>query len=732
MQMVQMEWAGRSLTIETGRVARQAAGSALVRYGDTMILAAVTYTDKPVDRGWLPLFVDYREKFYAAGKIPGGFFKREGRPQTKEILSARQIDRPIRSLLPSHMRNEVQIQVIVLSADGENDSDTISIIGSSVALALSPVPNDGPVGAVRIGLIDDELVVNPTFAQLEESTLNLVIAGTDEAIVMVEGGAEEVSEERMQQALELGHEEIKRSLELQNELLKQFPVERFEVPEPEMPEGLEERVTSMCEARVSEALKHGDKQERSDAIDAIKEETQAALAEDYPDSEKLISGLIKDIEKRLMRQAVLERGVRADGRSLDEVRQITCDPGVLPRVHGSALFTRGETQVLSALTLGSSSDEQKIDALEGESWKSYMLHYNFPPFSVGEVKPIRGPGRREIGHGMLAERAIEPVIPKEDVFPYTIRLVADVLESNGSSSMATVCSGSLALMDAGVPVKAAVAGVAMGLIKEGERYAILTDILGLEDHLGDMDFKVAGTKNGITAFQLDSKIGAIPTNLLSEALNKAKAARMHILQKMDEALASPRPDLSQFAPRIVMVRVPQSKIGEIIGPGGRVIRGLQEETNTSIDINDEGIVKVSGTDPAGVERARETIELMVKEPEVGEEYEGVVRSITDFGAFIEILPGRDGLCHISELEHGRVGSVEDVLKMGETVKVKVIGVEDHGKIRLSRRALLPKPAGGESSSDDGSRGSRDRGSREGRSSDRKGGRGRRPRGRDKR
>jgi polyribonucleotide nucleotidyltransferase len=726
-----MDWAGRPLTIETGRVAKQAAGSALVRYGDTMILAAVTHTDEPVDRDWLPLFVDYREKFYAAGKIPGGFFKREGRPQTKEILSARQIDRPIRSLLPSHMRNEVQVQIIVLSADGENDSDTISIIGASVALALSPVPNDGPLSAVRMGFIDDELVVNPTFEQLEESALNIVIAGTDEAIVMVEGSAEEIDEETMQRALEAGHEEIRRTLKLQNELLKQFPVERFEVPMPELPEGLQDRVESMCGQRIKDALQIHDKQERADAVSAIKTETMETLAEDYPEAGKHIAGLIKDIEKREMRASVLDRGVRADGRSLDEVRPVTAEAGVLPRVHGSALFTRGETQVLAALTLGSSSDEQKIDALEGETWKSYMLHYNFPPFSVGEVRPIRGPGRREIGHGMLAERSIEPVIPSEDVFPYTVRVVADVLESNGSSSMATVCSGSLALMDAGVPVKAAVAGVAMGLIKEGDRYAILTDILGLEDHLGDMDFKVAGTKNGITGFQLDSKIGAIPTKLLNEALGKAKAARMHILEKMDAALASPRPELSRYAPRIVMLRVPQSKIGAIIGPGGRVIRGLQEETNSSIDIDDEGIVKVSGTDPDGVEEARRTIELMIKEPEVGEEYEGVVRSITDFGAFIEILPGRDGLCHISELEHGRVGCVEDVLKMGETVKVKVIGVEDNGKIRLSRRALLPKPAGGGSSG--GSGGSRDRGSRDKRSSDRGGGRGRgRSKGRDRR
>ncbi len=693
MHKVETEWAGRRLTIETGRLARQAPGSALVRYGDTMILATVAYSKREIDRDYLPLFVEYREKFYAAGKIPGGFFKREGRPQTKEVLSSRLIDRPMRPLLPDHMRNEVQVIVNVLSADGENDSDTLGIIGASVALSLSGVPFEGPVGAVRIGSIDGQLIVNPTFEQLQTSTINLVVAGTEDAVVMAEGSALEISEDDMQRALELAHTEVRNAIALEKELLANFDVKVFEVPKKPLPEGLESRVRTLATDRIREALKVYGKNERSALTDALKEEVTTGLSEEYPEAEGTIKGVIKTIQKEEMRRRILDEGVRSDGRSLDQVRQITCETSVLPRTHGSAVFTRGETQALAVTTLGSSSDEQKVDALEGESWKSYMLHYNFPPFSVGEVRPMRGPGRREIGHGVLAERSIQPVIPTDEIFPYTIRIVSDVLESNGSSSMATVCASSLALMDAGAPIKSAVAGVAMGLIKEGDRHAVLTDILGVEDHLGDMDFKLAGTRNGITAFQLDSKIGAIPTDLLTEALGQARAARLHILDAMDQELAAARPQLSEYAPRIVMVRVPTEKIGEIIGPGGRVIRKLQDETETSIDINDEGIVKVSGQSQEGVDRARETIELMTKDPQVGEIYEGLVRSITDFGAFIEFLPGRDGLCHISELEYHRVGKVEDVLKLGDEVKVKVIGVDDNGKVRLSRRALMEKPEG---------------------------------------
>ena len=692
-QVVQMEWEGRQLSIETGLLAKQAAGSAVVRYGDTMILATVTNTKHTIDRDFLPLFVEYREKFYAAGKIPGGFFKREGRPQTKEVLSSRLIDRPVRPLLPSHMRNEVQVMVSVLSADGENDSDTLGLIGASVALSLSPVPFAGPIAAVRLGMVDGKLIVNPTFDVLEGSVLNLVVAGTDDAIVMVEGGANEISEEDMQRALELGHEEIRKAIALQNDLVSRFTVEKMDVPEAELPEGLQERVERDYASRVAEAVRVREKVERAQAFDALRDEAAAAVNEEYPEADSHVKDLISKLEKTALRAMILDEGIRADGRGPEDVRQITAMTSVLPRAHGSAVFTRGETQALAVATLGSTRDEQKIDALEGESWKSYMLHYNFPPFSVGEVRPIRGPGRREIGHGALAERAVQPVIPSDEVFPYTIRIVSDVLESNGSSSMATVCAASLALMDAGAPLKTSVAGVAMGLVKEGDRYTILTDILGVEDHLGDMDFKVAGTRNGITAFQLDSKIGAIPATLLSEALGRAKAARMTILDAMAGELDTHRPQLSEYAPRIVMIQIPVNKIGEIIGPGGRVIRKLQEETGTNIDVDDEGVVKVSGDSQDGVDTARETIELMTKDPQVGEVYEGTVRSTTDFGAFVEFLPGRDGLVHISELEYHRVGKVEDVVKVGDPCKVKVIGIDDSGKVRLSRRALLPKPEG---------------------------------------
>jgi polyribonucleotide nucleotidyltransferase len=690
-KQVEMEWAGRKLSLETGRWAKQAAGSALIRYADTMVLATVAYAKDTTDRDFLPLSVEYREKFYAAGKIPGGFFKREGRPQTKEVLSSRLIDRPIRSLLPQHLRQEVQVIVNVLSADGDNDSDTLGIIAAGAALELSAVPFDGPLGAVRIGLVDGRFIVNPTFAELEGSRLNLVLAGTESAVVMVEGGANEVSEEEMHRALEIGAEEVRKVIGLTRQLVAPGSVKKFDLPAPEKPAGPGERIAATFRQRVKDSVRIRGKRERAEALDTIREEAFSAVDGDFPEQEAEIETVLETIEREEMRRLIIEEKTRADGRGPDDVRQISVETAVLPRTHGSAIFTRGETQALAVTTLGSSSDEQKVDALEGESWKSYMLHYNFPPFSVGEVKPMRGPGRREIGHGALAERAIQPVIPGEEVFPYTIRIVSDILESNGSSSMATVCAGSLALMDAGVPIKSAVAGVAMGLVKEGERWVILTDILGLEDHLGDMDFKVAGTRQGITAFQLDSKIGAIPTELLTQALSKARDARMHILDVMDASLASARANLSTYAPRIVMIRVPCDKIGEVIGPGGRVIRKLQERTATTIDIDDEGIVKISGTVEEGVLDARRTIELMTKDPVVGEEYEGPVKSITDFGAFIEFLPGRDGLVHISELEHYRVRQVEDVVKLGEMVRVKVVGVDDNGKVRLSRRALIAPP-----------------------------------------
>jgi len=690
-RQVEMEWAGRRLSMETGRLAKQAPGSVLIRYADTMVLATAAYTRTDTNRDFLPLSVEYREKFYAAGKIPGGFFKREGRPQTKEVLSSRLIDRPIRSLLPQHLRREVQIIVNVLSADGDNDSDTLGMIAAGAALELSGVPFDGPLGAVRIGLVEGRFIVNPTFAELEGSRLNLVVAGTEDAVVMVEGGASEISEEEMQRALEIAGGEIRNVIGLVRRLVPEGSVSRFDLPGLPEPGGAVKELVEGLRERVRASVRIAGKLERGAALDAIRDEALAGADAATPEQAGEIVAALAAIEKEEVRRLILDERRRADGRGPDDVRAITIETGVLPRAHGSAIFTRGETQALAVTTLGSSSDEQKVDALEGESWKSYMLHYNFPPFSVGEVKPIRSPGRREIGHGALAERALQAVIPPEEVFPYTIRLVSDILESNGSSSMATVCAGSLALMDAGVPIKTAVAGVAMGLVKDGDRWVTLTDILGLEDHLGDMDFKVAGTRQGITAFQLDSKIGAIPAALLSEALTNARRARLHILDAMDSSLASARPNLSTYAPRIVMIRVPQDKIGEVIGPGGRVIRKLQERTGTTIDIDDEGIVKISGPSDDGVFDARQTIELMTKDPVVGEEYEGAVRSITDFGAFVEFLPGRDGLVHISELEHHRVRAVEDVLKLGETVRVKVVGIDDNGKVRLSRRALLPVP-----------------------------------------
>ncbi|MBM3306899.1 MAG: polyribonucleotide nucleotidyltransferase [Candidatus Eisenbacteria bacterium] len=690
-RQVEMEWAGRRLSMETGRLAKQAPGSVLIRYADTMVLATAAYTRTDTNRDFLPLSVEYREKFYAAGKIPGGFFKREGRPQTKEVLSSRLIDRPIRSLLPQHLRREVQIIVNVLSADGDNDSDTLGMIAAGAALELSGVPFDGPLGAVRIGLVEGRFIVNPTFAELEGSRLNLVVAGTEDAVVMVEGGASEISEEEMQRALEIAGGEIRNVIGLVRRLVPEGSVSRFDLPGLPGPGGAVKELVEGLRERVRASVRIAGKLERGAALDAIRDEALAGADAATPEQAGEIVAALAAIEKEEVRRLILDERRRADGRGPDDVRAITIETGVLPRAHGSAIFTRGETQALAVTTLGSSSDEQKVDALEGESWKSYMLHYNFPPFSVGEVKPIRSPGRREIGHGALAERALQAVIPPEEVFPYTIRLVSDILESNGSSSMATVCAGSLALMDAGVPIKTAVAGVAMGLVKDGDRWVTLTDILGLEDHLGDMDFKVAGTRQGITAFQLDSKIGAIPAALLSEALTNARRARLHILDAMDSSLASARPNLSTYAPRIVMIRVPQDKIGEVIGPGGRVIRKLQERTGTTIDIDDEGIVKISGPSDDGVFDARQTIELMTKDPVVGEEYEGAVRSITDFGAFVEFLPGRDGLVHISELEHHRVRAVEDVLKLGETVRVKVVGIDDNGKVRLSRRALLPVP-----------------------------------------
>lgn len=687
---VEMEWAGRILSLESGRVARQADGAVLVRYADTMVLATVVRSKEPrEDVDFLPLTVEFRERMYAAGRIPGGFFKREGRPSEQEVLASRMIDRPIRPLFPEGYRNEVQIMVTVLSSDQENDADLLGLIGASAALAISPIPFPEIVGAVRMGLIDGQFVVNPTFSELEESALDLVVAGLrDGRVVMLEAGAKEVPEGEMAEAIGLAQEEVRKVCELQDELVKACGREKEPVPQVSVDPELKAAVEELARDEVRRASTIPAKLERQEALDEIFRRTCEELSERFPDSEREIARIISDIEREEVRRMILEEGRRPDGRAPDELRPITCEVGLLPRTHGSALFTRGETQALAVTTLGTKMDEQKIEALEGESWKSYMLHYNFPPFCVGEVRPLRGPSRREIGHGALAERAIQPVIPSEEVFPYTIRIVSDILESNGSSSMATVCAGSLSLMDAGVPIKTAVAGVSVGLVKEGEREVLLTDIAGAEDHCGDMDFKVAGTKDGITAIQMDLKVHGISLDLVVRALEQARAARAEILDAMARTLPRPREELSIYAPRVLTLRISPSKIGEVIGPGGKVIREITEKTGATIDIENDGTVFIAASDPSAGEAAKEWIERIVAEPEIGKVYEGTVTKVVPFGAFVEFMPGKEGLVHISELDIGRVRQVGDVVKEGDKVSVKVTGIDEQGKVRLSRKAVL--------------------------------------------
>lgn len=681
---------GRVLTIETGRVAKQAGASAVVRLGDTIVLAAVTSAPSEQERDFFPLSVDYREKSYAAGKIPGGFFKREGRPSEKEILSARLGDRPLRPLFPDGLTDEVQVMIQVLSSDQENDGDVLGIIGASAALSISSIPFFTPVGAVRVGRIDGKFLAFPQFSDLERSDMNIAIAGTSEFVNMVEGSAQEISEKEMLEALAFGHEKIKKIADIIEEMKTRLGKPKPEVQPVEYDPELIAAVTDRSKDRIKKTNRTRDKVERGDAIDDIKTETTEALSEKFPESDTAIKAIIEKIEKEDLRRMILSEGVRSDGRDHEDVRDISIEIGMLPRTHGSALFTRGQTQALVVLTLGTKIDEQKIDDLLGESFKSFMLHYNFPPYSVGEVRPIRGPGRREIGHGALAERALEPVIPTEENFPYTIRIVSDILESNGSSSMATVCGGSLSLMDAGVPIKAPVAGIAMGLIKEQDQIAILTDILGIEDHLGDMDFKVAGTADGITAFQMDIKISGLTLDIMAKALEQAHRARLFVIGKMNEAISKPRSELSPYAPRIITLKVPVDKIGDIIGPGGKVIRGIIDATGAKIDIDDDGTVIIASVDQLAGEAARDKVLELIEEPEVGKVYTGTVKRITPFGAFVGILPNVDGLLHISEIDNYRVARVEDVINIGDEIKVKVISIDEEGKVRLSRKALLPK------------------------------------------
>ncbi len=680
---------GKTLTLETGRMAKQADGAVLVQYGDTMVLVtAVASKESSEDRGFFPLSVEYREKMFSAGRIPGGFIKREGRPSEKEILSARLIDRPIRPLFPDTFLFETQIIASVLSMDKENDPDVLAGLGASAALVISDIPFAGPIATVRVARIGGEFVINPTITQMEEADLELVVSGSEDSIAMVEGEAKEVSEDDLLQAISAAHEAIKKLIDLQKEILNELNVVKREIPQPELPEGLEQRVLEMGEPKVAEAIKIQEKSERQNALRAVKDEIIEALEEEFPETGKKIGAILHDIEKKLVREMVLETNVRLDGRGLRDVRPITCEVSVLPRTHGSALFTRGQTQALGVVTLGTKGDEQIIDALEGESSKRYLLHYNFPPFCTGEAKPIRGVSRREIGHGNLAERALKTVIPPQEEFPYTIRIVSEVLESNGSSSMATVCAGSLALMDAGVPVKRTVAGIAMGLIKKDDKIAILSDILGDEDHIGDMDFKVAGTANGITAVQMDIKIEGISQEIMAQALQQAKEGRSHIMQKMEEVLSEPKPEISRWAPRILEFHIPIDKIGAVIGPGGKTIRAIIEKTGVQIDIDDDGKVTVASPDSAEAEEARTIIEGMVEEPEVGRAYKGVVRRVRDFGAFVEFMPGKEGMVHISELELSRTNKVTDVVKEGDEIDVVVKSIGNDGKIALSRREYL--------------------------------------------
>lgn len=680
---------GQKFIIETGKLAKQANGSAWVQLGETIVLATVVSAkEASPNQDFFPLSVEYREKAYAIGKIPGGFLKREGRLTDSEVLCSRLIDRPIRPLFPKEFKNEVQVMVMVLSADKSNDSDVLGITAASVAINLSNIPFAGPIAGARIGRVNGQFVLNPTFEQRRESDMDFVMAASEESILMVEGEAQEISEEDMLNALLFGHAEVQKIIQLQKELVAEAGQPKMELPEPEDISALQNRVSELAKDKLPECLTIKVKEERHAALDKIVKGIQEQLAEEFPEQESKIAGIFHDMEKELMRSMVLDKNQRLDGRGLNDIRDIYIEVGLLPRVHGSALFQRGQTQALATATLGTKIDEQRIEGMEGDFWKNYMLHYNFPPFCTGEVKPLRGLSRREIGHGNLAERAIKAVIPSEKIFPYTLRIVSDVLESNGSSSMATVCAGSLSLMDAGVPIKSAVAGIAMGLVKEGDKIAILTDILGDEDHMGDMDFKVAGNRDGVTACQMDIKIKGISTDIMREALARAREARLFILEKMEAVLPEPRKELSIHAPRILTYKIPSDMIGSVIGPGGKTIREITETTGATINIDDDGTVTIASVISESGESALQWVKNLTASPEEGKIYNGKVKKIMNFGAFIEILPGKEGLLHISQIDNKRVERVEDILRVGEEVQVKLLKFEADGKMVLSRKALL--------------------------------------------
>jgi len=685
---------GRTISIETGRLAKQADGSVLVRSGDTVVLVTACAAANPREGiDFLPLTVDYKENTYASGRIPGGFFKREGKPTEKEVLTSRLIDRPIRPLFPSGWRHETQIIALVLSADGENDSDVLAITGASAALAASGIPFARAIAGVRVGLVDGQYVINPTFEQRRNSRLDLIVAGTSDGIVMVEAGSKEVSEEEVVQGLDAGHKAIKEIVAGIEALAKQAGKTKKTIAAKEIDAEFKKAVHAKAYEKLASAMRIQDKLENYSTVDSVLAELVASYDETNADARANAKSVFKELKEQVMRDEALERGKRLDGRSFDQIRPITIEVGILPRTHGSVVFTRGETQALVTATLGTADDQQKIETMDGEVWKRFMLHYNFPPFSVGEVGRFTGPGRREIGHGALAERALVNMIPAEDKFPYTVRIVSDILESNGSSSMASVCGGSLAMMDAGVPLAAAVAGVAMGLIMDEQsgKYAVLSDIAGAEDHYGDMDFKVAGTRDGITALQMDIKVGGITMEIMRKALAQAKDGRFFILDKMEAALKTHRSDVSRHAPRIVTIKIPVDKIRDVIGPGGKMIRSIIERTGVKIDVEDNGTVNVASADEASAAKAIGIIQELTATPELNKSYLGKVQRITDFGAFIEIMPGLDGLLHVSEIAHYRVKDVRDELKEGDQVMVKVINIDPSGKIRLSRKALLPVP-----------------------------------------
>jgi len=688
-KVLEADIGGKPLSIETGKVAKQASGSVVVRYGETVVLVSVVSANEERDMGFLPLTVEYQEKIYAAGRIPGNYFRREiGRPSEKETLTARLIDRPIRPLFPKGYQYETQVIATVLSMDRENDADSLAMIGASAALEISDVPFAGPIACVRVGRIDGEFVVNPTIPELENCDINIIVAGSRTGVVMVEGGSQQASEKDMLDAIFFGHAAMQPIIDMQVELKEACGKEKREFIPPEKDADLVQMVEGKAATPIREAVLIPEKMERYATLRKVKAEIFEGLGEDYAERRKEVYEILSDLQKTTCRKLILDEGRRIDNRAFDEIRPIACEVGILPRPHGSALFTRGETQVLGVMTLGSGQDEQRIETLSGEENRAFMLHYNFPPYSVGEVKRIGGPSRRDIGHGGLSLRALQPILPDKEDFDYTIRIVSEVLESNGSSSMGTVCSGVLAMMDGGVPIKEPVAGIAMGLVKEGDHVVVLSDILGDEDHTGDMDFKVTGTKDGVTALQMDIKIHELSKDIMEKALEQARTGRIHILGKMLEAIESPRDKISPHAPAITTIMINPDKIRDIIGPGGKVIRSIQSETNTRIEVDDSGTVKIAAVNKEEGDAAKKMINDITAEPEVGAIYEGTVVKIMDFGAFVQIMPGTDGLVHISQLAPQRVSKVTDIVKEGDQIRVKVLEINRDGKIRLSRKAVL--------------------------------------------